>query len=279
MTKPCEFGGTLITFTLSDNTKLSLIYLETQEQQMKSMKELGFSKYSITEDGKVYSHLSNRFLTNTLMSSGYEKSHIKNDDGELKNQSIHRTVAMLYVDNPENKPFVNHIDENKLNNHYKNLEWVTSNENLQSWHDNNSDKHSSIKEYTVVPKDSEILENNPNISGRYFTEDSVRHICEMYQKGYRKVDIHKMTGFKLSSVGNLLSGYHKIWNHIVNQYETTHIYRVNKLDSEKVIEICENLASGKGVMDISRTMNICRSAVGEIKNRRSYKNISKDYVW
>ena len=63
------------------------------------------------------------------MSSGYKKSHTKNDLDEWKNLSIHRAVAMMYVDNPDNKPFVNHIDENKLNNHYTNLEWVTASEN------------------------------------------------------------------------------------------------------------------------------------------------------
>lgn len=279
MTKPCEFGGTLITFTLFRQYQAKFDLLRNTGATMKSMKELGFSNYSITEDGRVYSHLSNKFLKTGLMSSGYKQAHLTNDNGKLKNQSVHRSVAILYVHNPENKPFVNHIDENKLNNHYTNLEWVTSNENLQSWHNNNSDKHSSIKDYTVVPKESEILQNNPNISGRYFTEQSVRNICELYQKGYRKVDIHKITGFKLSSVGNLLSGHHKIWNHIVNQYETSHIYRVNKLDNEKVIEICEHLSSGKGVMEASRLANTCRSTVGLIKNRKAYKNISENYVW
>ena len=246
---------------------------------MKIMKELGFSNYSITEDGRVYSHLSNKFLKTGLMSSGYKQAHLTNDNGKVKNQSVHRSVATLYVDNPENKPFVNHIDENKLNNHYKNLEWVTSNENLQSWHDNNSDKHSSIKEYTVVPKDSEILENNPNISGRYFTEDSVRHICELYQKGYRKVDIHKITGFKLNVVGHLLLGNYPDWNDIVQEYNLEHIHKVKRLEVSKIVEICEYLSSGNGVMEVSRLTGICRSTVGIIKNRKAYKKVSSNYTW
>lgn len=246
---------------------------------MKSMKCLGFSNYSITEDGKVYSHISNRFLTNTLMSSGYEKSHIKNDEGVLKNQSIHRSVATLFVGNPENKPFVNHIDENKLNNHFTNLEWVTSNENLQSWHSNNPEKHSSIKMYTVVPKESEVLQSNPQMGSAFFTEESVRNICNLYQKGYRKIDVHRMTGFKMSVVGHLLAGNYPTWDYVVSEYDTGHIQKKKALDDDIVYEICRHLASGKGVMEISRLMNICRSAIGEIKNRRSYKKISKDYVW
>ena len=112
---------------------------------MKNMKDIGFSRYCITEDGRVYSLITNKFLAETLMSSGYKKSHTKNDLDEWKNLSIHRAVAMMYVDNPDNKPFVNHIDENKLNNHYTNLEWVTDAENKQYWHNNNPENIHLLK--------------------------------------------------------------------------------------------------------------------------------------
>lgn len=56
----------------------------------------------------------------------YVKLFIKD---KLHNRAVHRLVATAFVNNPGNKPMVNHKDGNKRNNHASNLEWVTCAEN------------------------------------------------------------------------------------------------------------------------------------------------------
>lgn len=52
-------------------------------------------------------------------------------------QSVHRIVAELFIENLNNKEFVNHKDLNKKNNYVDNLEWVTASENSQHAQENN----------------------------------------------------------------------------------------------------------------------------------------------
>ena len=52
-------------------------------------------------------------------------------NGRIKNHSVHRLVAKAFIDNPEHKETVNHINENKQDNRACNLEWMSLVENLR----------------------------------------------------------------------------------------------------------------------------------------------------
>ena len=53
-------------------------------------------------------------------------------DTPKMNRLVHRMVAQTFLDNPDNKPVVNHKDTNILNNDVDNLEWVTYKENMNT---------------------------------------------------------------------------------------------------------------------------------------------------
>lgn len=69
-----------------------------------------------------------RVLSKKITKDGYYETALCKD-GKFKFIRTHRIVASTFCENYFNKPEVNHIDGNKLNNSADNLEWVTSSEN------------------------------------------------------------------------------------------------------------------------------------------------------
>lgn len=85
--------------------------------------------YEVSNTGKVRSiYRYRRVLKPMISTTGYERVDLFKNKNR-KQFSVHRLVAMTFIDNPDQKPFVNHKDENKTNNSVDNLEWVTHVEN------------------------------------------------------------------------------------------------------------------------------------------------------
>lgn len=89
-------------------------------------------RYSVTSDGRVWSHVSNRFLCPQPHSLGYRTIMLsKGSRGLLKCHYIHRIVAQAFVENPDAYTEVNHKDGVKENNDASNLEWCTHLHNMR----------------------------------------------------------------------------------------------------------------------------------------------------
>ena len=85
-------------------------------------------EYSVSKDGFVLNLKTNRVLK-PRKSKYLSVSLCLN--GKSFQKTIHRLVALNFIPNTDNKTDVNHIDGNKHNNHYTNLEWVTRSENIK----------------------------------------------------------------------------------------------------------------------------------------------------
>jgi hypothetical protein len=87
--------------------------------------------YKISNSGRVWSVKRKMFRSLFVGKDGYLRVHF-NVPGKRKHFLIHRLVAYHFIGNPSNETFeVNHIDGNKRNNHWENLEWCTRSENLK----------------------------------------------------------------------------------------------------------------------------------------------------
>lgn len=72
-----------------------------------------------------------RILKGRPVRHGYLAIVLYGKDLSLKNIAIHRVVAITFLDNPENKPCVNHKNLIKTDNRLENLEWCTHQENMK----------------------------------------------------------------------------------------------------------------------------------------------------
>lgn len=100
----------------------------------------GFDNYQISNHGRVRNKSTLKILKGHISIWGYHWVDVRKNKTR-KHLAVHRLVAEHFLqpptkvqkewaNNTKNKVvLVNHIDSDKTNNHYSNLEWVTSSEN------------------------------------------------------------------------------------------------------------------------------------------------------
>lgn len=96
--------------------------------------------------GEIYSKCSGKFLSKQLI-NGYYAVSIRGPT-KRKILKVHRMVATMFCLNPDNKPIVDHIDQNRLNNKYVNLRWVSYLENAENTR-NLETRNRSVKQYDI----------------------------------------------------------------------------------------------------------------------------------
>src|SRR5690606_3541376 len=128
----------------------------------------------------VWSDIRLKYLKGGIIGNTrkYKAVYLKDDQDNQRWYAIHRLVAMAYVPNPNNKPEVDHIDNDPDNNHYTNLQWVTHQENIRFTFDRDGkqypkgeDHWNYGREYSAGSRrkmsEKKVGENHPKFKGYY----------------------------------------------------------------------------------------------------------------
>jgi len=117
-------------------------------------------RYIITKDAIIYDLVKRKQIVGYESKQGYIYCGIIINN-EYKTCAEHRLVAEAFIPNPENKPQVNHRDANKAHNCAYNLEWATSQENMDHVSANRLNKTS--RQCCMVSESNEIIKVYPSM--------------------------------------------------------------------------------------------------------------------
>jgi len=189
---------------------------------------INYDKYSVSTDGNIKNNTTQRILKYYIR-NGYKSVSLSKNNVK-KTFNIHTIVAEHFLKKPNNKLYVvNHKNENKLDNHIDNLEYITYKDNTLYNYNNERNKNNNnfdLKDFIDIPN---------------FSNYSVSKKGEIYSKYIKR----------LSRIIILPNGYHKIklkgnndkykdlYIHIIvamtylNYQPTTNMIVINHIDGNK----------------------------------------------
>jgi hypothetical protein len=165
---------------------------ETDKEIWKQITD--FPNYEVSSKGQVKSKYMNKIMKQQKTYAGYLNISLLRSDRKNVSCKVHRLVAKEFIDNPENKPTVDHIDKNKQNNCISNLRWATMTE--QNIHVNENMVFLNTMNYRPIYRinhdSNEIIELHKSITQAtlWIIENKLAN------------ETNRAIGSKISAVGN-----------------------------------------------------------------------------
>lgn len=204
--------------------------------------------YFVNSQGNV-KNKDNLVLQPALNGGGYYYVTLHKNKTK-SNKMIHRLVSMAFIDNPQNKSQVNHIDGNKLNNVLENLEWVTQFENMQ---------HSVDSGLSPKGEDSYLAK---------LTEKDVLAIREAYANNVSNKELSILYNVNRGAISSIVLG--RTWKHVGGPIATKKVRSSLSKDDIPLIRklFTENFSDS----EIALEFNVVRGTIQQIRSGKNWKN-------
>lgn len=184
------------------NNQLNIKLLDNGEKFVSAHnRELYFPNYLISNRGRLYSLNTRYVLSKRVEKTGYIRYRLSLN-GKLHYVQAQRLVASAFVKNPNPKQFntVNHIDEDPLNNDFRNLEWCNDKYNLN---------HGTAQQRRAIKrsKKTQQLDKSGNLVAEFISLNDAS----------RKLNLSLTLLWESCKNGNLFNGYY--WRYADTQSE------------------------------------------------------------
>ena len=234
----------------------------------KTIKEI--PNYMVSNTGLVKHKRLNRILSGYLV-NGYKSVCLTYNNKKIY-RLIHRLVAQTFLENIENKPCVDHIDTNILNNNLSNLRWVTYVENMNN---EITKKHLAgksilqvdIKTGKIINKFNSNIDCSKNLS---IDNRSISQICNFYHKNKQKAlrtqkTYKKKWIFIFEDDKDKLDGYLKIAR---QDLLSKKVYQID-IETGDIIDKYDSISIA------SKILNLNYTAISQVCNYYKYTDIKR----
>lgn len=208
-------------------------------------------RYMVSTNGDVLDLKTNMFIPHYVNNSGYETVSLKTERPFISQnrntcytvrKAVSRITAYEHCPNPDLSKQVDHIDEDKHNNYYTNLEWVTKSENIKR----NQNKGNRKPKKGYIPPYHEGIPDFP--VNQKPSEEQINKIAQLIQDSDPKTPYTKIC-------------------------EKAGLYN---LPLNKAKQICSSLVNGYGFKDVAKNYDFSNRKANQ---RRTLSNEYKNELW
>lgn len=176
----------------------------------------GYDNYQVSNMGNVMNTDTGKILKGQNNGRGYLHVALYDRNHKCKTIMIHRLVANAFIPNPNNLPQVNHIDENKINNCVDNLEWITSEDNINhGTHNERVGLNNPLRKpiYSVTKSGEIAYFESSRAAAKYYVENGIDvRVSGISQALSGKVDTYKNFAWYFQTDKSGIYEYYKKFN-------------------------------------------------------------------
>ena len=143
--------------------------------------------YPVRANGVIFSKRSGKPMKPQDNGKGYKKITLTIKGKQIQ-KYVHRIIAELFCENPNNYNQVNHKDGNKANNNYLNLEWCNNSINQIHAHQ------------------SGLKSNGNDLWNGRFSKEDIEYIFDLNKEGKKQIWIANHMNCSKSTISEILSG-------------------------------------------------------------------------